>query len=112
MRRMRQPTSFTACCSASSQVCTTPCAMQDEACINISPSPSHSPSCMLHVSAARKEDAEVVSMKLLEVLLECLRSPAGPLLSDDSVCAMVGECFNVRGKTRYNRSCTRFMGIT
>jgi len=52
-------------------------------------------------------------MKLLEVLLECLRSPAGPLLSDDSVCAMVGECFNVRGKTRYNRSYTHGLwGLT
>lgn len=47
--------------------------------------------CVTHArfEAASWEDAEVVYTKILEVLLECLRSPAGHLLTDDAVCSMV-----------------------
>lgn len=46
----------------------------------------------------RQHESEIVHMKILEVLLECLRCDAGELLTDDAVCSMVIECFNVRSR--------------
>ena len=46
------------------------------------------------MKAKRVEDAEVVYMKVLEVMLECLRSPVGYYLSDDSVCVTVSVGLN------------------
>jgi brefeldin A-resistance guanine nucleotide exchange factor 1 len=45
-----------------------------------------------------KEESEVVRMKMLEVVLECLRCDAGDLLSDEAVCGMVKECFSARNR--------------
>jgi len=46
----------------------------------------------------RQHESEIVHMKILEVLLECLRCDAGELLTDDAVCSMVTECFSVRSR--------------
>ena len=48
--------------------------------------------------ATSEEEAEVVYMKSLEVLCECLRCPAGELLTDDAVCAMLTQCYAVRSR--------------
>ncbi|GAB5373511.1 hypothetical protein AAMO2058_001758400, partial [Amorphochlora amoebiformis] len=48
-------------------------------------------------------EAEVVYMKSLEVLVECLRCPAGPLLTDDAVCAMVTQSFAVRSRPNISK---------
>lgn len=47
----------------------------------------------------RKEESEVVHMKILEVLLECLRCDAGDLLTNEAVCSMITECFSVRSRS-------------
>jgi brefeldin A-resistance guanine nucleotide exchange factor 1 len=47
----------------------------------------HVTRCVFDVN--RREEAEVVYVKILEVLLECLRSSAGELLSNDAVCSMI-----------------------
>jgi len=39
---------------------------------------------------------EVVLIKLMEVLCETIRSEAGYVLSDDDICAIVEQCFNIR----------------
>jgi len=44
------------------------------------------------------EDAEIVSMKIIEILLECLRCSAGELLTDQVVVDMITECFHVRAQ--------------
>lgn len=44
-------------------------------------------------------DSELVAMKTLDVLVECLRSPAGPQLSDDAVCAIMEECMRIRARS-------------
>ena len=46
-----------------------------------------------------REDAEVVSMKIIEILMECLRCSAGEQLNDDAVVDMVEECLAVRSRT-------------
>ena len=38
----------------------------------------------------------MVHMKILEVLLECMRCSAGDQLSNEDICGMITECFNVR----------------
>lgn len=45
-----------------------------------------------------REDAEVVSMKIIEILMECLRCSAGDQLNDESVVEMVEECLAVRAR--------------
>eukprot|EP00898_Chlorokybus_atmophyticus_P000253 jgi/Chlat1/1228/Chrsp115S01684 len=42
---------------------------------------------------------EVVLMKILQVLLACLRCPAGALLSDDDVCHIIQTCFRIGHQT-------------
>ena len=51
-----------------------------------------------HWDGGRKEESQVVHMKILEVLLECLRCDAGDLLTNETICTMISECFNVRGR--------------
>ena len=48
-----------------------------------------------------REDAEVVSMKIIEILMECLRCSAGDQLNDDAVVDMVDECLAVRAPARH-----------
>jgi hypothetical protein len=52
--------------------------------------------------ARNRDDAEVVYMKILEILLECLRCPAGEHLTNDIVCNMVTECFDVTSTLTYH----------
>eukprot|EP00471_Norrisiella_sphaerica_P000751 CAMPEP_0184485320 /NCGR_PEP_ID=MMETSP0113_2-20130426/6941_1 /TAXON_ID=91329 /ORGANISM="Norrisiella sphaerica, Strain BC52" /LENGTH=1700 /DNA_ID=CAMNT_0026866717 /DNA_START=115 /DNA_END=5217 /DNA_ORIENTATION=+ len=53
--------------------------------------------------APSEDEAEVVYMKSLEVLVECLKCPAGSLLTDDAVCEMVTQCFSVRSRPNISK---------
>jgi len=48
-------------------------------------------------------EAEVVYMKSLQLLVECLRCPAGALLTDDAVCAMVTQTYTIRSRGRITK---------
>ncbi|GJP82710.1 hypothetical protein CLOP_g12958 [Closterium sp. NIES-67] len=50
-------------------------------------------SCRFEVTDLASEEAVLV--KILQVLLETVRSPAGPLLSDRHMCSIVNTCFRV-----------------
>ena len=52
--------------------------------------------CRLDAGAYDRQDAEVVQMKVIEVLMECLRSASGDGLNDESVVAMIEHCMLVR----------------
>ena len=42
---------------------------------------------------------EVVLSKILQVLVACVRSPCGSLLSDEDICAIVQACFRIGHQT-------------
>jgi len=52
--------------------------------------------CRLEAGAYDRQDTEVVQMKVVEVLMECLRSASGDGLNDESVVAMIEHCMTVR----------------
>jgi len=62
----------------------------------------------LVASVTDGEDAEVVSMKILEILLECLRCSAGEFLTDQAVTDMVTECFHVRSQQHSSKLLRRY----
>ena len=58
--------------------------------------------------ARDREDAEVVSMKIIEILMECLRCDAGWRLSEQSVVDMVDHCLRVRGRRTASKLLRRY----
>lgn len=66
--------------------------------------------CLLRAppSVTDGEDAEVVSMKILEILLECLRCSAGEYLTDQAVLDMITECFHVRSQQHSSKLLRRY----
>jgi hypothetical protein len=58
--------------------------------------------------ARDREDAEVVSMKIIEILMECLRCDAGWRLSEQAVVDMVDHCLRVRGRRTASKLLRRY----
>ena len=64
--------------------------------------------CRLEAGAYDRQDTEVVQMKVIEVLMECLRSASGDGLSDESVVAMVDHCMMVRRQREASKVMRRY----
>ncbi len=62
---------------------------------------------------AAREDNEVISMKMMEVLLECIRCSAGQLLTNEAVCTVFQACFHLRSYkgTTSKKSVVRIMMV-
>eukprot|EP00271_Cylindrocystis_brebissonii_P013215 TRINITY_DN32894_c0_g1_i1.p1 TRINITY_DN32894_c0_g1~~TRINITY_DN32894_c0_g1_i1.p1 ORF type:complete len:1612 (+),score=297.74 TRINITY_DN32894_c0_g1_i1:164-4837(+) len=72
-------------------------------------------SCRFEVTDAASE--EIVLMKILQVLLECLKCSAGSLLTDRDVCTVVNTCFRVvhqsgeKGELLQRMACNTMQGM-
>ena len=55
-----------------------------------------------------RQDTEVVQMKVIEVLMECLRATSGDGLNDESVVAMVEHCMLVRRQREASKVMRRY----
>ena len=64
--------------------------------------------CRLEAGAYDRQDTEVVQMKLIELLMECLRSHSGDGLNDESVVAMVEHCMSVRRQREASKVMRRY----